>query len=207
MYLLATLLLIATATLAAPAPAEPASTAVQTGSFTFGWGTDNDGGLIGTGAQFGPGMYNYTKLPPGTIIYPCVSPHSATAHMPRGISAPKFFYPARATTAGQATPITVNDFGPRPGNDSNVHCVDAGRRPGNGAKLGLQPCNGSSGQKWLIKLPGKVPENTALNGKVQLANTNLCWDVTDGDRKKPMQVWTCYPGNKNQEFGVFYTHG
>lgn len=72
MYLPATLLLLlATATLGAPAPAEPHSRTVQTGDFTFGWGTDyGNGGLIGTGAQFGAGMYNYTKLPDGTIIYP-----------------------------------------------------------------------------------------------------------------------------------------
>ncbi|WOO77994.1 uncharacterized protein LOC62_01G001546 [Vanrija pseudolonga] len=202
MNLLSLALLATTAVLAAPAPAPaPAaaqtdSTAVQTGTFYLSWRNDANGGPIGTGAQFGPGMYNYTKITDGTGIYP-------------GISAPKFFYETHANTSGTATEVTLYDYGlPRPAVGWNVHCVDAGSRglgPGNGARLSLQPCTGAAGQKWLIKYPGTLADNGAATGKVQLANTNLCWDVTDGDRTKGMQVWTCYPDNPNQKIGIFYT--
>lgn len=69
-----TALVLTTTSLAAPAPApaapDTAATAVQTGTFYLSWANDANGGPIGTGAQFGPGMYNYTKITDGTSIYP-----------------------------------------------------------------------------------------------------------------------------------------
>lgn len=31
----------------------------------------------------------------------------------------------------------------------------------------------------------------------------MCLDVTDGDDKKPVQVWTCYDDNLNQRWKVW----
>ncbi|KAL1408100.1 hypothetical protein Q8F55_004903 [Vanrija albida] len=177
--LLSALLLAA---LAAPAAA---------GTYTFTWLGDSPapgrGGPIGVEARFGTGMYNYTTLPAGTTIRP-------------GFEAPKFFYKAEAASRSHGA-ITVRDLSAA----KRVHCVDAGPYPHNGAILTLQPCDGSRGQRWVVNVPEMTgDEPTGRQGTVQLSNSNLCWDMTDGDDIKPLQVWRCVPGNSNQDFRVLY---
>ncbi|KAL1408099.1 hypothetical protein Q8F55_004902 [Vanrija albida] len=178
--LLLTTLLLATAALAAPAEYTPR--APSSGPFSFSWDNTQPGypttWPIGTPAQFGPGYYNYTTLPAGTGIKP-------------DYDAPKFLYEAQAASAAGYTQITVRDFGP----GNTVHCVDAGSYPGNGALLTLQPCNGSRGQQWAVQLHGAAPDPTTAvgtPGKIKLANSNLCWDVKDGDRNQGMQALTVW---------------
>ncbi|EAU85093.1 macrofage activating glycoprotein [Coprinopsis cinerea okayama7 len=61
-----------------------------------------------------------------------------------------------------------------------------------GAPVVISTCTGAASQKWVF---------TGNNGLVQTAN-NMCLDVTDGvnaDGTK-LQVWTCSPGNPNQNW-------
>ncbi|KAJ7635006.1 hypothetical protein FB45DRAFT_1025905 [Roridomyces roridus] len=68
-------------------------------------------------------------------------------------------------------------------NASGTTCLTAASNA-NGAKVVVQPCNGSPNQSW------------TQNGQTLLVNGNMCLDVTDGNTNDgaKMQIWACTPG-------------
>ncbi|WOO77996.1 uncharacterized protein LOC62_01G001548 [Vanrija pseudolonga] len=154
----------------------------QEGSFMPSWAGEGYGAL-GVTAQFACcGLYNYSEIPSGQPIRIAK------------IQAPKFFFPTFSEWAGK--PSLIGLGGPR-----KLHCMDVGESPRDGTTVRLQDCDiNKRGQRWRILL------NTydGGKGKVRLADTDLCFDVPDGNSTNNLQVWTCYKWNKNQDFTFSY---
>ncbi|KAJ7089318.1 hypothetical protein B0H15DRAFT_949292 [Mycena belliarum] len=94
------------------------------------------------------------------------------------------------TTPPPPPPTTGNKIKP---DSSSATCLTAPSNT-NGAKVVVQPCNGSAGQSW------------TKNGQTMIVYGSMCLDVIDGSTANgaKMQIWSCTPGsgNANQRFTV-----
>ncbi|KAJ7625142.1 carbohydrate-binding module family 13 protein, partial [Mycena rosella] len=76
---------------------------------------------------------------------------------------------------------------------TDTYCLDAGVPAdyADGVQMKIWKCfSGLAQQTW----------NKLESGQIQLANTNFCLDLTNGDttNRNVLQIWTCTAGDTNQ---------
>ncbi|KAL1406733.1 hypothetical protein Q8F55_006137 [Vanrija albida] len=88
-------------------------------------------------------------------------------------------------------------------------CLDAGdwNSRGNGRKVRLRTCGqGANGaQSWWY--PTNEKSRVELGGPPPRAHSipphsGYCLDLTDGNKRGQLQIWTCYDGNQNQVWAL-----
>ncbi|BEJ16533.1 hypothetical protein CspHIS471_0511380 [Cutaneotrichosporon sp. HIS471] len=88
-------------------------------------------------------------------------------------------------------------------------CIDVGKHR-RGPTIGWQPANGEMAKLYPCVEPPRIPAGALFQydgAKIHIKEKALggfCLDVKDGNTapSSGIQMWTCYPGNPNQQWGI-----